>query len=122
MKENGEAVVGLSSKLMMEVRDSVNTPSLPERLPTEQEVALLRKHANDIQGLLARVDRFVANPGSYNHHQQGPPLVEKQQEEYQPDEMNWEDSRGMGNYGGPDPKKRRGVSSKLTTNSTRDFG
>jgi hypothetical protein len=114
LKEGGEAVAGLSSRLVLEVRDSVDSPSLPKRLPTEQEVAALRKHANDIQSLLARADRFVANPGPYSHHKQGPPLVEKQQEEYQPDEMNREESRGMGNDGGPDPKKRRVVSLECT--------
>jgi hypothetical protein len=95
--------------LLAEAHRNTNHGSMPERMPSLHEVDLIRIQHEKLATALQRVaDRVVAQ-GQYQGEQNGATPGGKPAEEYSQEELNWDDGRNIGGYGGPDAKKRRGV-------------
>jgi hypothetical protein len=109
MKNCGEEVSRISSVLLAGAHRNTHHGSMPERMPSLHDVDLLRIQHDKLTQSIQRVTERVVAQGQYQEGQNGVAQSGKAAEDYSQEELNWDDSRNMGGYGGPDAKKRRGV-------------
>jgi hypothetical protein len=109
MRNCGNEVSRISSVLLADAQRNTNHGSMPERMPSLHDVDLIRIQNERLAQSIQRVTERVVAQGQYQEGQNGVAQSGKAAEDYSQEELNWDDSRNMGAYGGPDAKKRRGV-------------
>jgi hypothetical protein len=114
MKTCGEEVSKISSALLADAQRNTHHGSMPERMPSLHDVDLIRIQQEKLAQSIQRVTERVVAQGQYQQGQNGVAQSGKTAEDYSQEELNWDDGRNMGGYGGPDAKKRRGVCSSNT--------
>src|SRR5436305_232324 len=110
MRNCGNEISRISSTLLADAHQNTHHGSMPERMPSLHDIDLIRFQSDKLVAALQRVTESIAAQGQYGADQHGPPPGVKTAGDYAQEEMSWEESRNMGSYGGPDAKKRRGVS------------
>lgn len=109
MRNCGNEVSRISSVLLADAQRNTNHGSMPERMPTLHDVDLIKVQQEKLAAALQRVADRVAAQGQYQGEQNGVAHGGKVVEDYPQEELNWDDGRNIGGYGGQDAKKRRGV-------------
>jgi hypothetical protein len=109
MRNCGKEVSRISEMLLNDAQMNTNHGSMPERMPSLHDVDLIRIQHDKLATALQRVADRVLAQGQYQGEQNGATPGGKPVEDYSQEELNWDDGRNNGGYGGPDAKKRRGV-------------
>lgn len=119
MRNCGNEITRISTMLLQDAQQNTHHGSMPERMPSLNNIDLLHIQQEKLSASLQRVaDRVVAQ-GQYQGEQNGATQSGKPVEEYSQEELNWDDGRNIGGYGGPDAKKRRGVCFSTILNEYR---
>lgn len=98
----------ISQTLLQESQRNTSHGAMPERVPSQQDVDLMRIQHDKLSVAMQRMSEKIAVQGQYSGDQHGAPPSGKVPDDYSQEEMSWDDGRGMGGYVGSDAKKRRG--------------